>query len=172
MYDEIPNKKQENIPSISYFQTEEYGSYGSSYDSRGDIFDQTKQQPAKLTLGQSETNPRLSVSSQITIIDEPDNNLFNNRLSPIMNNDDTILSTNSTSPTDQSMIISTNDYPTRSIENFIKIKFIFPVVILAARLPHSSLFWPRKGQTLDNYIRECDLKTGTDVEKVQEIFPK
>jgi len=37
----------------------------------------------------------------------------------------------------------------------------------AARLPHSSLFWPRKGQTLDNYIRECDLKTRTDVEKVK-----
>jgi hypothetical protein len=34
------------------------------------------------------------------------------------------------------------------------------------RLPHSSLFRPRKGQTLDNYIRECDLKTRTDVEKV------
>jgi hypothetical protein len=41
---------------------------------------------------------------------------------------------------------------------------------LAARLPHSSLFWPRKGQTLDNYIRECDLKTRTDVEKVKFIF--
>jgi len=40
----------------------------------------------------------------------------------------------------------------------------------AARLPHSSLFWPRKGQTLDNYIRECDLKTRTDVEKVREIL--
>jgi hypothetical protein len=39
---------------------------------------------------------------------------------------------------------------------------------LAARLPHSSLFWPRKGQTLDNYIRECDLKTRTDVEKVKK----
>ena len=37
---------------------------------------------------------------------------------------------------------------------------------LAARLPHSSLFWPRKGQTLDDYIRESDSKTRTDVEKV------
>ena len=38
--------------------------------------------------------------------------------------------------------------------------------VLAARLPHSSLFWPRKGQTLDDYIRESDSKTRTDVEKV------
>ena len=36
----------------------------------------------------------------------------------------------------------------------------------AVRLPHSSLLWPRKGQTLDEYIRECDSKTRTDVEKV------
>ena len=41
---------------------------------------------------------------------------------------------------------------------------------LGVRLPHSSLFWPRKGQTLDNYIRECDLKTRTDVEKVNTLF--
>ena len=34
------------------------------------------------------------------------------------------------------------------------------------RLPHSSLFWPRQGKTLDNYIRECDSQTRTDVEKV------
>lgn len=37
------------------------------------------------------------------------------------------------------------------------------------RLPYSTLLWPRKGQTLDNYIRECDLKTRTDVEKVWEM---
>lgn len=35
-----------------------------------------------------------------------------------------------------------------------------------ARLPYSSLFWPRQDQTLDNYIRECDSQTRTDVEKV------
>jgi hypothetical protein len=50
--------------------------------------------------------------------------------------------------------------------NFWRFFFVFS----AARLPHSSLFWPRKGQTLDNYIRECDLKTRTDVEKVREIL--
>ncbi|CAF4637875.1 unnamed protein product [Rotaria socialis] len=38
------------------------------------------------------------------------------------------------------------------------------------RLPYSSLFWPRKGQTLDNYIRECDSKTRTDVEKENAHF--
>lgn len=40
------------------------------------------------------------------------------------------------------------------------------------RLPYSTLLWPRKGQTLDNYIRECDLKTRTDVEKVTQIKDK
>jgi len=39
---------------------------------------------------------------------------------------------------------------------------------LPTRLPYSSLFWPRKGQTLDNYIRECDSQTRTDVQKVKE----
>ncbi|CAF1364977.1 unnamed protein product [Rotaria magnacalcarata] len=38
------------------------------------------------------------------------------------------------------------------------------------RLPYSSLFWPRKRQTLDNYIRECDSKTRTDVEKENAHF--
>ncbi|UJR15102.1 hypothetical protein I4U23_002069 [Adineta vaga] len=37
-------------------------------------------------------------------------------------------------------------------------------------LPHSSLFWPRKNQTLDNYIRECDSQTRTDVEKENAHF--
>jgi len=40
----------------------------------------------------------------------------------------------------------------------------------STRLPYSSLFWPRKGQTLDNYIRECDSQTRTDVEKVREFI--
>ncbi len=40
----------------------------------------------------------------------------------------------------------------------------------STRLPYSSLFWPRKGQTLDNYIRECDSQTRTDVEKVDEFI--
>jgi hypothetical protein len=115
-YDELKSTQEENIPSISYFQTEECGSYGSSYDSRADIFDQNKQ-PTKLTLGQSthsESNNRQSISSQITLIDEQDNNLFSNRLSPINTNDETILSINSTSPTDQSVTTSTIEYPTRS----------------------------------------------------------
>jgi len=43
----------------------------------------------------------------------------------------------------------------------------FVFYFVATRLPHSSLFWPRKGQTLDNYIRGCDLQTRTDVEKVK-----
>ncbi|CAF3880229.1 unnamed protein product [Rotaria sp. Silwood1] len=38
------------------------------------------------------------------------------------------------------------------------------------RLPYSSLFWPRKGQTLDNYIHECDSQTRTDVEKENAHF--
>ncbi len=37
-------------------------------------------------------------------------------------------------------------------------------------LPLSGLFWPRKGQTLDNYIREYDSQTHTHVEKVEEFF--
>ncbi|CAF2923713.1 unnamed protein product [Rotaria sp. Silwood2] len=159
--DESQLKRQTNIPSISYFQSDEYGSYGSSYDSRVDIFDQNK--PTKLTLGQStnfehnnnnnNNDNRQSMSSEITLIDEQNNNLYKNRLSTLINNDETILSMNSTSPMDQSITISTNDYPIRT-----------------ARLPHSSLFWPRKGQTLDNYIRECDLKTRTDVEKENAHF--
>jgi len=40
------------------------------------------------------------------------------------------------------------------------------VNITKAHLPHSSLFWPRKNQTLDSYLRECDSQTRTDVEKV------
>ncbi len=113
LYDEIDTKEQENIPSISYFQSEECGSYASSYDSRADIFDQTKQ--TKLTLGEStnlEPNNRLSISSQITLTDEQDNSLYSNHSSPIINNDET--SINSTSPMDQCVSISTNDYPTRS----------------------------------------------------------
>lgn len=107
-------QQQDTIPSISYLQTEEYGSYASSYDSRGDTFDHTKQ--TKLTLGQStnsENNNRHSISSQITLIDEQDNSLYSNHLSSNINNDDTILSITSTSPTEQSTIMSTNDYPTR-----------------------------------------------------------
>jgi hypothetical protein len=40
---------------------------------------------------------------------------------------------------------------------------------LNAHLPTSSPFWPRKGQTLDNYIEEFDSQTRTDVEKVNEF---
>ncbi|CAF1321605.1 unnamed protein product [Adineta steineri] len=143
--------ENKTIPSISYFQSDECGSYGSSYDSRGDICEQNKQ--TKLTLGQSTrpfSNNRQSISSEITLIDEKDNK---NVLSSTANNDESIISTNSTSPMDQSFTTSTTDYQTRT-----------------SRLPHSSLFWPRKGQTLDNYIRECDLKTRTDVEKENAHF--
>ncbi|UJR31583.1 hypothetical protein I4U23_019070 [Adineta vaga] len=144
--------ENKNIPSISYFQSDECGSYGSSYDSRGDICDQNKQ--TRLTLGQAtnlRTN-RQSISSEITLIDEKDQN--NQSSSSVINNEETALSTNSTSPMDQSFTtFTTNDSPIR-----------------ASRLPHSSLLWPRKGQTLDNYIRECDLKTRTDVEKENAHF--
>jgi len=44
------------------------------------------------------------------------------------------------------------------------------ITSLPTRLPYSSLFWPRKGQTLDNYIRECDSQTRTDVQKVEEFI--
>jgi hypothetical protein len=113
-FDDIQNKQQEIIPSISYCQTEEYGSYSSSYDSRADIVDQNKQ--PKLTLGQSANsdNNRESISSQITLINEQDNSLYDHRLSPILNNDETILSMASTSPIDRSVTISTTDYPIRS----------------------------------------------------------
>jgi hypothetical protein len=114
-YDDIKTKQQDTIPSISYLQTEEYGSYSSSYDSRGDTFDQNKQ--TKLTLGQStniENNNRESISSQMTLTDEQDNSLYSNHLSPITNNDDAILSITSTSPTEQSGTMSTTDYPIRS----------------------------------------------------------
>ncbi|CAF3310554.1 unnamed protein product, partial [Rotaria sp. Silwood2] len=43
-------------------------------------------------------------------------------------------------------------------------------LIKSTRLPYSSLFWPRKGQTLDNYIHECDSQTRTDVEKENAHF--
>ncbi|CAF2050805.1 unnamed protein product [Rotaria magnacalcarata] len=154
IYDENVAQPQYNIPNISYFQSDEYDSYGSSYGSRGDIFDQNKQ--TKITLGKatdSKSPNRQSISSEITIIDEPTNALYTNRLSTIMNNDETVLSVGSTSPMDRSITMSATDYPTRT-----------------SRLPHSSLLWPRKGQTLDNYIRECDLKTRTDVEKENAHF--
>ena len=32
--------------------------------------------------------------------------------------------------------------------------------------PNSSVLWPRKGQRLDHYIRECDSQTLTDLDKV------
>jgi hypothetical protein len=50
-YDEMKIKQQGTIPSISYTQSDECSSYSSSYDSRGDLFDQNKQ--IKLTLEQS-----------------------------------------------------------------------------------------------------------------------
>jgi len=105
-YDELRTKQQETIPNISYFQSDEYISYPSSYDSRGDLSDQNKQTNIE--------NNRQSISSQITLIDEQDNSLYNNGLSPIKDNDDTILSITSTSPTNRSVTISTNDYPIRS----------------------------------------------------------
>ncbi len=61
-----------------------------------------------------ENNHRQSISSEITLIDEQDSNLYNNHLSPIINNDEATLSINSTSPMDQSVTMSTSDYPTRS----------------------------------------------------------
>lgn len=118
MNDENNSIRQANIPSISYVQSEECGSYGSSYDSRADMYDQNKQ--TKLTLGQStnlDNDSRQLMSSQITLIDEQNNNLYSSQLSSIVNNGETLLSVNSTSPTDQSITTSTNDYPTRG--NFL-----------------------------------------------------
>ena len=108
---EIRNKPPEIIPTVSYIQTEEYGSYASSYDSRGDIFDQNKQQ--KLTQDQSSNsdNTRQSISSQMTLTDERDS-LYDH-------NDETVLSTTSTSPMERSTTISTIDYPTTKSKNFV-----------------------------------------------------
>lgn len=114
-YDENESQPASNIPSISYFQSDECGSYGSSYGSRGDIFDQNKQ--PKLTLGKAtklESPSRPSVSSEITIIDDSTNASYDNRSSSTMNNDETVFSAGSTSPMDRSVTLSTNDYPTRS----------------------------------------------------------
>lgn len=44
------------------------------------------------------------------------------------------------------------------------------ISIIKAHLPHSSLFWPKKNQTLDNYLRECDSQTRTAVEKENAHF--
>lgn len=112
-FDEIPSKQQEAIPSISYIQTEECGSYASSYDSRGDTFDQNKQPKIILEQSLNSDNNRQSISSQITLVDEHDS-LYEHQLSSIPNTDETILSTTSTSPMDRSATISTIDYPTQS----------------------------------------------------------
>jgi hypothetical protein len=106
---EIPKKQPEIIPSISYIQTEEYGSYASSYDSRGDLFDQNKQQ--KLTQDpSSNSDNRQSITSQMTLTDERES-LYDNS---ILTNDETVLSTTSTSPMERSATISTIDSTTRS----------------------------------------------------------
>lgn len=113
--DDLAIKQDESIPSISYSQTEEYSSYPSSYDSRGgDATVGTKQ--TKLTMGQSSNaeQNRHSISSQITLIDEQDQSLYDHHLPSISNNDETSLSLASTSPRDRSATMSTIDYPTRS----------------------------------------------------------
>lgn len=110
--DDLSIKQEESIPSMSYSQTEDYGSYPSSYDSRGGENIETRKQP-KLTLGKannSEQN-RHSISSQITLVDEQDQSLYDHHLPTIGNNDETSLSIASTSPRDRSTTI---DYSTRS----------------------------------------------------------
>jgi hypothetical protein len=111
-----------SVPSVSYFQPDTYGSYGSSYDSRGDLFDASallyRNKQPKFTLNQP-TEPednRHSRSSQITLTNEQDGPFYHHRrLSPVVNHEDTILSTTSTSPMEQSVITTTTtDYPTRS----------------------------------------------------------
>jgi len=90
------------IPNISYLQTDECSSYASSYDSRGDHIDGTKSSIINSETN-THTNNRESISSQITLVNENDEKtLYENRLSPISNQDESYLSTTSTSPTDQS----------------------------------------------------------------------
>lgn len=99
---------------MSYSQTEDYSSYPSSYDSRGGETIEARKEP-KLTLGKatnSEQN-RHSISSQITLIDEQDQSLYDHHLPTIGNNDETSLSIASTSPRDRSATMSTVDYSTR-----------------------------------------------------------
>ena len=105
-----------SIPSISYLQSDDCGSYGSSYDSRGDLAEHTASQarpkPSRLpTAPAAETN-RQSISSQITLIDEDD--LFPDPLSTLHHPDDGPFSISSSSPMEQSVTTSTGDYPTRS----------------------------------------------------------
>lgn len=98
------------IPTISYFQTDECGSYGSSYGSRGDVYEQNKE--TKLTLGHPTafSANRLSVSSEVTIIDDKDDI---QRSSPIPPHDESALSTSSVSPMEQSFMTTTSDQPAR-----------------------------------------------------------
>ena len=109
-----------SVPSVSYFQPDTYGSYGSSNDSRGDLSDASallyRNRQPKVPLNQppEPEDNRHSKSSQITLINEDDGPLYHHRLSPVVNHEDTILSTTSTSPMDQSVIVTTTDNPTRS----------------------------------------------------------
>ncbi len=75
---------------------------------------------------------------------------------------------------ERSISNETNQQPTLTQMKFID-KDIYQSTInsdtittnlVNTHIPYSSLFWPRKGQTLDNYIREYDSQTRTDVEKV------
>ena len=102
------------IPSISYLQPDDCGSYGSSYDSRGDLAEHApSQKPSRLPTASAAESNRQSISSQITLIDEDD--LFPDPLSTLNNPDDGgLFSISSSSPMEQSVTTSTGDYSTRS----------------------------------------------------------
>lgn len=151
------------LPTVSYTQPDTYGSYGSSYDSRADLTETNglicrNKSSTRTTVNdqQSNENQRQSISSQMTLTNPDENSLdqTQHRLSPLLMQDDTMFSTNSNSPQEQCVIDTSSPTP----------------LMRTPRLPHSSLFWPRKGQTLDDYIRESDSKTRTDVEKENAHF--
>ena len=104
-----------NIPNISYFQSDEDGSYGSSYDSRVDLIDpnkRTKLSPEKLT--DPENDNHQSISSQITLIDTQNNDSDDHHVSSMINHDEKIPSIKIISPMKQSRTELVDDCPIRS----------------------------------------------------------
>lgn len=101
------------IPAVSYTQPDTCGSYGSSYDSRADLIETAgsiyRNKSRSLVNEQSNENVRHSTSSQITLTNEAENSFDQaNRLSPVLNQDDTMFSTHSNSPQEQCVIRSTS----------------------------------------------------------------
>ena len=111
----------ESIPSVSYIQPDTCGSYGSSYDSRGDLSETSgnsiyRNKSMKMPQIEQSTlfneNIRHSKSSQMTLTNDEENSFDQHRLSPSIIPDDTMFSTQSNSPMEQSVITSSNaEYP-------------------------------------------------------------